>query len=100
MNETLTQGYALLVFLYAGIALGIIYDALRIIRLKFAGRIAGHLLDGVFVCALFLFLGIAFLLATGGELRLYGFLSAAFGAGLQQWAFGRWICKRIVKRRR
>lgn len=38
MDTTQTQGYALLLFLYLGAALGIVYDVLRLLRLAFDRR--------------------------------------------------------------
>ena len=99
MPDTLSDGYALLAFLYAGIVLGIVYDACRIVRLTARTRLPGTLSDIAFVLAFFALFGGALYLVTGLALRLYAFVVAALGAALQQFAFGRAICKRIVKRR-
>lgn len=98
MDTTQTQGYALLLFLYLGAALGIVYDVLRLLRLAFDRRAATAVLDAVFCIAFLLGMGLAYFLVTGGAVRVYGILVTACGMLLQQWAFGLPICKRIVKR--
>ncbi len=100
MPNTLSDGYALLAFLYAGIALGVVYDICRIIRLTARRRFLRTLSDGAFVLAFFLLFGGTLYAVTGLSLRLYSFAVAGLGAALQQFAFGRGICKRIVKRKR
>lgn len=100
MDGTLSQGYAAAAFLYAGCLLGLCYDAARIVRLLADQRIVTHLTDALFVAAFGVIVYIAFHLATCGAIRLYGVILLALGGALQQWAFGRPICKRIVKRRK
>ncbi|MEG1524217.1 MAG: spore cortex biosynthesis protein YabQ [Clostridia bacterium] len=100
MNNTLSQGYALLAFLYAGIVLGILYDVLRVFRLLCKSRFIAHLLDTLFGLLFGLVSMTVFYLVTGGALRVYGFFVMAAGASIQQWAFGWHICKMIVKRTR
>lgn len=96
--STLTQGYALLLFVYAGILLGVLYDAARLLRLTAKKRLTMHLSDGLFALAFGAVSMGAFYVTTGGALRLYGFACMALGMTLQQWAFGRPICKLIVNR--
>ena len=98
--STLTQGYALLLFAYAGIVLGVLYDVARLLRLTATRRITGHLTDGLFVLCAGVVSMAAFYAATGGALRLYGFACMALGAALEQWALGLPICKLIVNRRK
>lgn len=98
MPNTLSDGYALLAFLYAGILLGAVYDVCRIVRLTARRRIVRTLSDAVFTLSFFVLFGGTLYLVTGLALRLYAFVVAALGAMLQQFAFGRSICKRIVKR--
>lgn len=100
MDNTLLQGYAAAAFLYAGIVLGMCYDVTRILRLVINRRIVTHVTDGLFVLAFAAWAYTAFFLSTKGMIRLYGIVLMCVGAALQQWAFGRPICKRIVKRRK
>ena len=98
MDTTQTQGIALLLFVYLGAALGVVYDALRLLRLVFDKRWVTAVLDTVFCIAFLLGMCFAYYPVTGGAVRIYGILVAACGFWLQQWAFGLPICKRIVKR--
>lgn len=96
--STLTQGYALLLFIYGGVVLGVLYDAARLMRLFARKRITAHLSDALFTAAFGAVSMGAFYVTTGGALRLYGFCAMGLGMALQQWAFGRPICKLIVNR--
>lgn len=100
MQNTLSQGYAFLAYLYAGAALSIVYDVCGMLGALFDNRVVSHLLDAVFVLAFALAAYTAIALADDGAIRLYGFITMASGAVLMHWAFGSAICKRIVKRRR
>ena len=100
MESTLSQGYAALAFAYVGVVLGVFYDALRLLRLKLDCKAVTNAADALFVLALFTGCYAAFHLCTSGTVRLYGLCCILAGAALQQWAFGRAICKRIVKRRK
>ncbi len=100
MDSTLSQGYAAAAFLYAGIVLGVCYDVARVLRLLAEKRLVTHLTDALFV-AVFGIVGYAvFHVASYGVIRPYGLALLGLGAAVQQWAFGRPICKRIVKRRK
>lgn len=100
MDSTLSQSYAAAAFLYAGIILGVFYDVMRLVRLLADVRFITHLTDALFVAAFGIVSYAVFHAATSGVIRPYGLLLLALGAVLQQAAFGRAICKRIVKRRR
>ena len=100
MQNTLSQGYAFLAYLYAGVVLGVAFTALRLLQERVNRRAVTHLCDAAFAL---LFAAIFYTvagLADSGAIRLYGVVTLCLGAALQWWAFGRTICKRIVKRRR
>lgn len=99
MPVTLSDGYALLAFLYTGIVLGMAYDACRFVRLTAKRKAFRTLSDVAFTVAFLCIFGFAQYTVTGFRLRAYPYLVAALGAALQQFAFGAGICKRIVKRR-
>lgn len=100
MDSTLSQSYAALAFAYAGIVLGCCYDVLRLIRLLADRKTVTHLTDLLFV-VLFAAIGyLTFHIGTHGVVRPYGLVCMALGAALQQWAFGRAVCKRIVTGRK
>ena len=100
MDSTLSQGYAAAAFIYAGIVLGVCYDIVRIFRLLAEKRVVTHLTDALFIVS-FSIVGYAvFHVAAYGVIRPYGLVLLGLGAAVQQWAFGRPICKRIVKRRK
>ena len=98
MDSTLSQWVAALTFAYAGIVLGCCYDVLRLARLLLDRRPITHVADAIFVAAFAAVAYAAFHICTSGVVRAYGMICMALGAALQQWAFGRVICKRIVKR--
>ena len=98
MENTLLNGYAFLAFLYAGIVVGLLSDLFFFLRRAKALRRAGNVLDACLALLSACVMEAAFLLVTGGALRLYGFAVIALGAALQQWACRFRICKRIVKR--
>lgn len=100
MIDTLLQGYAAAAFFYAGIVLGICYDVLRLFRLIIDTRTATHVSDLLFILLFGAVTYAVFFLATSGVIRAYGLALLAAGAAVQQWAFGRPICKRIVNRRK
>ena len=98
MENTLSQGYSFLAYLYAGIVLALAFDALHIVITLIDRRAVTHICDAVFTL---LFLAVVYTvmgLADNGKIRLYGLCSIALGAALSHWAIGRPICKRIVKR--
>ena len=99
MQNTLSQGYTFLAYLYAGIVLGIVYSALCPVMERSGRRAVAHLADAAFVLVFAAVFYAVVGLADSGAIRLYGVLTLCFGAALPWWAFGRAICKRIVKRR-
>lgn len=87
MNHTLNQLYQGMTFLYGGLAAGIFYELLAVIRRHCTARAAEPILDAVFTLAATLCSGMCFLIATGGELRLYGFALLLTGGLAARWAF-------------
>lgn len=100
MQNTLLQGYTFLAYLYAGIVLGMAYQALSIVAALLDRRAVTHICDAIFVLAFAIVAYTVIGLADNGVIRLYGLVTMCAGAALQRWAFGDAICKRIVKRRR
>lgn len=99
MQNTLSQGYAFLAYLYAGIVLGVGFTALHLLQARIDNRAVTHICDAVFTLLFAVTFYTVAGLADSGAIRLYGVVTLCLGAALQWWAFGRTICKRIVKRR-
>lgn len=89
MDSTLSQGYSLLIFLYGGIVLGIIWDALRFVRRRFRGAAVFIVCDLLFSAVFLAVTAITFFLATNGVLRLYGALCMALGMHIAHRTLGR-----------
>lgn len=87
LNHTLNQLYQGMVFLYGGLAAGILYELLAIIRRRCAGRAPETVCDALYAILATFATAVCFLFATGGVLRLYGFLILALGWLLARWAF-------------
>ena len=86
MNNTLLQPAAFLVLAYGGSLAGLCYDALRLIRRIFRGRLMVTLCDGVFVLCAAGVLIISLLYATGGTIRPYLLVGYFSGFFLEQWS--------------
>lgn len=86
MNNTLLQPAAFLALAYGGIATGILYDGLRLIRRIFRGRFMCTLCDGLFVLGATGLLAASLLYATGGEARGYLLIGYLSGFFLEQWS--------------
>lgn len=78
MEQTLTQGYAFLLFFYAGLVIGLGYALLHL-RFVTRRKLLLHLSDGLFVVLAFLVSMSALRFATGGALRLYALLTLLLG---------------------
>lgn len=74
-------------FLYGGLACGIAYELLGLIRKYTALRALLALWDALYALACVCAAGFCFVIANGGELRLFGFLLLFSGAMLGRWAF-------------
>ena len=95
----LEQLHAVLLAVQAGIACGILYDILRMIRYRH-GRICEFFLDVFFSC---IASGTIFILVIGvAQVRFRGFLLIAFGMGWAAWRMtaGRLFCRIFRKRRK
>ncbi len=116
MQTTLTQISELLATIYSGLFIGLVYEALRLVRRVFrAGKWLTALLDILFWAIAALVAALALFLINGGNLRLYsvcGFLLGAlmfiFGVSplvTALWRFisrpfvgiWRFICKKRIK---
>lgn len=75
--------YVLATMVYGGLALGIWYDLLRIIRRAIrAGTVATILIDLIFCAGTALLLAWIFYRTNDGVIRLYAVLGTLLGAGL------------------
>lgn len=79
MNSTLSQPYTFLIFLYGGIATGLLYDACAVLRFLLQKLRAGVAADLLFALGLLVALLITFFYATSGIPRLYGFGTMLLG---------------------
>ena len=84
MNSTLSQEYTFLIFLYGGIAVGLLYDACMLLRSLFDRLHAGIAADVLFAIFLFVSLVATFFYATAGIPRLFGFASMLLGVHIEQ----------------
>jgi spore cortex biosynthesis protein YabQ len=99
--ETSNQLWVFLFTVYGGIALGLLYDVLYIVRVSLGGsRVLTALLDVAYwLIATALAFGLLYY-ACEGEFRYYDALGFALGAGLWFWGPGkaaRWAQRKIAK---
>ncbi len=96
--HTYDQARVFLGMLYAGIAIGVWYDALRLVRgLLDAGKWLTAALDAVFALGAACILIGFMLLANYGELRLYCLLGASCGVMLYAFTIGPLLKAVLVK---
>jgi len=96
--HTAGQAQVFLSMLYAGLLIGLWYDALGLIRRAlFAGRLLTATLDLVFGAGSALILIAAMLLVNYGEMRVYCLLGALCGAALYAFTLRR-LLKLILAR--
>lgn len=82
--------------LLLGLLLGLVYDALRVLRRRWTGQALAAVLDGWFcLLCLWWLLGLT-MTAGGGEVRLYWLVSAGAGTGLYLGFFSRWVRPLLV----
>ena len=85
--NTLNQLYEGMTFLYGGLTAGVLYELFAIIHRHSNRRWLLFTLDALYVLYGILCIAVSFLIATGGALRLYGFLVLLLGWLLARWAF-------------
>ena len=89
LMSTVNQGYAFLIMLYAGIAIGLLYDSFRLLRrLSRAKSFITGVLDAAFwltACAVAI---VALYYACEGEVRLYAIAGLGLGALLYALGLG------------
>lgn len=82
MQSTITQLYELIATVYSGLFIGLVYDALRLLRrLLRAGKVVTALFDLLFWALAALVAGLALFQINGGVVRLYS-LCGLFGGAL------------------
>lgn len=74
-------------FLYGGFCIGLVYELLAILRRHAGGRPARGLCDAALLLFAIPCSALCFLIATGGVLRLYGFLLLLAGSLASRWTF-------------
>lgn len=74
-------------FLYGGLAAGILYELLSIVRRHNAPRALCAVCDALYALLATICIAGCFLVATRGVLRLYGFLILLLGWLIARWAF-------------
>lgn len=89
-----SQGYALFMFLGIGFALGVLYDAVRIIRLSLSEKkVALYISDAVYVILFALVTFCAVLVVNWGEMHFYMFLSEFLGFFIYYFTFDAFVRK-------
>nr|WP_122013217.1 spore cortex biosynthesis protein YabQ [Maliibacterium massiliense] len=105
MYGTYNEGWVFLAMLYAGIAAGVWYDVLRILRrMLHMGAVCTALMDLLFWAGTLALCVYTLYVTNDGALRLYALCGMALGAGL--YAFGisplvmrlARLCKRLIKK--
>ena len=74
-------------FLYGGLTAGVLYELFAIVQRHSQRRWLLFTLDALYVLYGTLCIITTFMIATGGALRLYGFLLLLSGWLLARWAF-------------
>ncbi|MBO5918506.1 MAG: spore cortex biosynthesis protein YabQ [Oscillospiraceae bacterium] len=87
------QGWALVQALGLGLALGVLYDLLRILRVRIALPLLGGVLDLLFWVSATVVLFVWSQGAWGGRIRLYGVFGVALGGGLYFRLFSRHLLR-------
>jgi hypothetical protein len=87
VGNSLNQLYEGMTFLYGGLTAGVLYELFAIIHRHSNRRWLLTLLDVLYVLYSSLCIAVSFLIATGGVLRLHGFLLLLLGWLLARWAF-------------
>ncbi|HOV69187.1 MAG TPA: spore cortex biosynthesis protein YabQ [Clostridia bacterium] len=99
MLDTGAQGYEFLSAVYAGIVLGLIYEACRIVRRIVNSAVVSAIMDTLFWIAAGVWVFGAFYLINGARLRMYLILGIFVGLLLHFYSTGiiiNYICN-IVK---
>lgn len=96
MSESiLIQGQSLVEGLLMGVTIGLLYDVLRVVRVRFGSALLGHMLDLFFWGTVTLGIFVWSQEAFGGTVRLYGVEAVAVGSILYFCTFTKvflWIC--------
>lgn len=87
VGNTLNQLYEGMTFLYGGLTAGVLYELFAIVHRRSRRRWLLFTLDALYVLYGMLCIAASFLIATGGVLRLYGFVLLLLGWLVARWAF-------------